>query len=497
MDVPAEVGQDVRPGVIALARGYGQRTGYQGDLVLDGAAPRGRPALRRRGGGGPARRRHGGVGAAARAAELGRAAAARRAPGAVPGAVVTGRAPRGLVAVLLLITIVGGWAVGVRVFGGIRTTNMTNAVAWGLWVALYIYFIGLSAGSFLLSSLVYVFGLKGFERVGPVALFSALVLLGTGLVFIGLDLGHIERGPTTYTHPQFHSVLSWEIMAYGAYVVIILTELWLLLRPDLARLRDASSGAWRWVYRVLALGTVDVSPAAVARNHRIVGWVAVIGLPVAVAVHGGTGAIFAVAKARPYWFSPLIPVVFVISALASGSGALTAIHWATGDRQDPAWAGRVRALGGIAVGMVAFDVLLLGSDLLVGLYSQIPEHTELYRTMLFGPFGWVFWGWQVGLGALVPIGLYLWRGRRSPGVAALAGALVAFGAIAVRLDIVVPSLTVPVLPGLDGALADLRYSYYYFPSWVEWLSSAGLMAGSALGWIAGYAVLPLRPQAPE
>ena len=43
-----------------------------------------------------------------------------------------------------------------------------------------------------------------------------------------------------------------------------------------------------------------------------------IGIPVALGVHGGTGAIFAVVKARPAWYSPIVPLVFIISALASG-----------------------------------------------------------------------------------------------------------------------------------------------------------------------------------
>lgn len=399
--------------------------------------------------------------------------------------------PNWFVAVLVLVTLAGGYAIGVRVVDGLRTTNLTNPVPWGLWVAFYIYFVGLSAGSYLLSSLVYVFQLEAFERIGRVALFSALVMLAAGLNFILIDLGHMERFVTVYTHPQWNSVLSWEIFAYVAYMAVVGAQLWLLMRVDLAALRERTRGPRHLLYRALAFGFDHTSPLAHQRDRRLVGWIAVIGLPIAIAVEGGPGALFAVAKARPFWFSPLIPIVFVVSALASGAGVLSVVHWMTGDRADPRWPLRVRMLGTISVAMVAAELLMLSSEVLVGVYSNIPDHLHLYRTLLLGPFAWVFWGWQIGLGSLVPITVLVLWGKRAPWVPALCGALVAFGAIAVRLDIVVPSLTVPVLPGLGDALADPRTYHDYFPSWVEWLSSAGLMAATALAWIVGFRLLPI------
>ena len=182
--------------------------------------------------------------------------------------------------------------------------------------------------------------------------------------------------------------------------------------------------------------------------------------------------------------------MFIVSALASGAGLLTAVHWVTGDRRDPNWGWRVRALGALSVGMVAFDLLLLCSDVLVGLYSNIPEHMELYHTLLQGTFAPIFWGWQIGLGALIPIALVL-TFRDRPGAAALAGMCVVLGTVAVRIDIVIPSLTIPALPGLEHALAHPRDAFTYFPSWVELATSVGLIAAGGLGWLAGWTLLPL------
>ncbi len=76
---------------------------------------------------------------------------------------------------------------------GLKVTSMTSVLPWGLWVSLYIYFIGLSAGSFLLSTLVYVFGMARYEKVGRMALYSVLLVLYVGVIFILIDLGRMER----------------------------------------------------------------------------------------------------------------------------------------------------------------------------------------------------------------------------------------------------------------------------------------------------------------
>lgn len=90
-----------------------------------------------------------------------------------------------------------------RIFHGHADTDYGNIVVWGLWVAAYIFFIGLSAGAFLVSSLVYVFDMKRFESIGTVALLTVLVTLLMALLSIVVDLGHMDR--------------AWHVMAYANF----------------------------------------------------------------------------------------------------------------------------------------------------------------------------------------------------------------------------------------------------------------------------------------
>lgn len=360
-----------------------------------------------------------------------------------------------------VVAIVGIAALYIRVTQGIQVTNLTSLVPWGLWVAFYIYFIGLSAGSFLISTMIYVFGLKRFEPIGRLALWAAFIALSTGLVFIWLDLGHMERFWTVFVNRSATSVLEWEIHFYNLYLVIMLAELWLLMRRDLIR-KGQEPGLMGFLCRILALGSNDLSDESAAKDMRMVKVLGTLGVPVAIGVHGGTGAIFAVVKARPYWYTGLFPLIFIVSALASGGALLTFIYAFFG-RKDQEHVSLVTALGKMVAGFLALDLIFLASELLVGLYGGVPDHVAVYRAILFGPFWYVFWLGQLGLGALVPLSLvFNKRTSNSLGWVGVAAALIVTGIVAVRLNIVIPPFTVPLMPGLDTAYPLGRFSTFDF-----------------------------------
>src|SRR3990170_2890646 len=136
-------------------------------------------------------------------------------------------------AVSIILILIGSWAWVDRWLYEHKDTNYGSVVPWGLWVAAYIYFIGLSAGSFLVSSLVYVFNIKRFESIGRLALFSAVVTLLLALLSISADLGHPFRAWHVLVYPNFQSPMAWMIWLYTAYFALVMLELWFVLRHDL------------------------------------------------------------------------------------------------------------------------------------------------------------------------------------------------------------------------------------------------------------------------
>lgn len=362
--------------------------------------------------------------------------------------------------ILGFISLAGLWAIIERFYNGLMVTHMTQIVPWGFWVALYIYFIGLSAGSFLLSSLIYVFGVKRFEPVGRIALLQALGCMLLALWFILIDLGHPERFYHVLTSWNYTSILAWEVLFYIFYIMIIFAELYYAMRSDIYQ---------QWTG--LELPHVEIS-----RNRKWLFILGIIGIPVAIGVHGGTGAIFAVTKARPNWFGGLFPIIFLVSALASGGGLLAFLTALTSRAKEE----KVKLLQGLirlTAGFVCLDLLLVSSEILVTFYGRIQGEVAGWNLTLFGPYWWVFWFIQLGLGGIVPIWILL--GRRtgcSAGWLGFAGFAVVAGVLGTRLNIVIPPQIQPMFEAIPGAYLHPRFAYGYFPSGNEWLLGLGTIA---------------------
>ncbi len=387
-----------------------------------------------------------------------------------------------------------GMGLYIRLTTGHADANYGSLVPWGLWVAQYVYFIGLSAGAFLLSSLVYVFGVKRFEPIGRLAVFAAIVSLLLALFTIWMDLGHLERFWHVFIYPNFASPMAWMIWLYTTYFILLVAEFWLLMRRDLVVAR--SLAGWRsFVARIAALGARNDSDESLAADMRKVKVLATIGVPLAIMFHGGVGALFGVLASRPYWNSGLFPIIFLVSALASGGALLTVASaiFQEGWREHRQM---VLDLGKIVLGLLLLDVLFQLSEILVGVYGADPGYVASLRLAVGGPHWYVFWIVQVGIGLLVPVAILASPLGRDPRLVPVACAAVVVGFIGVRLNIVVPGLAVEEIAGLSRAVDDPRYQTNYFPSAFEWLITVGIGGLGLLMFGIGEVFLPLSRHLP-
>lgn len=389
---------------------------------------------------------------------------------------------------LAALAAAGLWGIAHVLTEGHAVMNTTQHVPWGLWVSFYIFFLGLSAGSFLLSTLVYVFGMKRLEPAGPLALLQALGCLVLGGFLIVMDLGHPERVYKVLTSMNPSSVMGWMGIFYNVYIAVVLAELYFALRPRLVERGKASA-----FYRLLALGSTRADEASVARDRRWLRALGILGIPVAITVHGGVGVIFAVAKARPGWFSGLFPIVFLVSALASGGALLTflvaAFSRLDGERKRQV----VRDLARLSFGILAFGMLLLASEMLVTLYGNVPHESAAWKLTIGGPYWWVFWFVQIGAGFAVPLLLIFAKPLRE-NICALgaAGFLMVTGIVGERMNLIVPAQILPVFPELSHAYPHERWAMGYFPSTTEWLVALGTVAIGAWLFLLARKLLPLE-----
>ncbi len=397
---------------------------------------------------------------------------------------------KGFWALAILGFLLGSVGLYDRIANGMAGQNVGSYVTWGLQVATYIYLIGLSAGAFLLSTLVYVFNVKQVEKTGKLALFTALALLVAAMFAIWTELGHPERAWRLALGSNLGSVMGWLMFLYGAYFLLLVVELWFAIRPDLiaSRSRGGLQGA---VCGLLAFREAPLSELEAARDRSTLRVLGAIGVPLAVAFHGGVGSIFAVVGARPYWNSGLTPIAFLVGALASGGALFTAVSYIAGQgRGTDEWRKSVLFLGQVVLGLVLVDFLLELSDFIGVGYAAIPAHISSLSYILFGPQWWEFWVWHLLLGLLIPAGLLI-IGRKSPAAVALGGLLIAVNFIVVRLNIVIPGQITPEFSGLSKAFVDRRLTFEYVPSVYEWLFFVWFLAVAILVFLIGYKLLPL------
>jgi len=367
-------------------------------------------------------------------------------------------------ALWVLAAIIGGLGFLERLLHGDQATDFSSYIPWGLWVAAYIYFSGLSAGAFLVAAATYVFRIRVLEPVCRLSLLIAAVTLPMGLLMIGFDLGHLERAYLIIVRPQFHSMMAWMVWLYAAYLILVVAMLWLSLK-------SVQPGR---------------NPEAVTNDRARLRVLAIIGIPLAIAFAGGVGALFATLAAREYWHSSLFPIFFLVGALTSGMALVTAVVSWLWPSRDAAWKDLMTLLGRIVLVLILIDLILEWAEFSTPSWYQIGSFYELTRYVLFGPYWYVFWVVHLLLGVLVPI--LLLAKTRSPVITGVAAALVAVTFFAVRLNLVIPGLVTPELRGLELAYRDPignRLTFAYLPSWFEWQVLLGTIAfGVALWYVA-------------
>src|SRR6476659_7615861 len=198
---------------------------------------------------------------------------------------------------------------------------------WSVLIVLYPYITGLVAGAFILASLERVFKVETVRPTYRLALLTALAFLLVAPLPLQLHLGHPERSFEMYLTPHTSSAMAMFGFVYLWYLtVVLLLEIWLEWRADIVRLSQITTGPQRLLYKMLTLGSTNISPAARLVEEEVGDSVALIGTPSAFLLHGYVGFIFGSIKANPWWSTPLMPIVFLFSAMVSGNAAVMVLY---------------------------------------------------------------------------------------------------------------------------------------------------------------------------
>jgi Ni/Fe-hydrogenase subunit HybB-like protein len=277
---------------------------------------------------------------------------------------------------------------------------------WSLLIVLYPYITGLVAGAFILASLERVFRVEAVRPTYRLALLTALSFMLVAPLPLQLHLGHPERSLEMYLTPHRSSAMAMFGFVYLWYLmVVLLLEIWLEYRADIVRLAQSTTGITRLIYKALTLGSENVSTASRVIDDKVGYTVTVIGIPSAFLLHGYVGFIFGSIKANPWWSTPLMPIVFLFSAMTSGIAAVLLLYMATTKVKKVTL--DMRCLDTIAKYLFYTFVIDFTLEML-DLIHRTYEADESFRSLDFMVHTRLWFSQvvlQIGMGTLIPLAL--------------------------------------------------------------------------------------------
>ena len=134
------------------------------------------------------------------------------------------------IAILGVLTLMGLGAWGYQIMNGLGVTAMNNAVSWGLYIIMFMFFVGLSAGGLIVSSSATVFDIPAYKAVAKPAIILSTVCITLAGIFIMVDLGGVFRVYNLLIHPQFKSPLMWDVVVITTYMIINIAYLFYMTR---------------------------------------------------------------------------------------------------------------------------------------------------------------------------------------------------------------------------------------------------------------------------
>jgi Ni/Fe-hydrogenase subunit HybB-like protein len=384
-----------------------------------------------------------------------------------------------------LVVLWGAYLYAVQLVLGLGVTGMSRPVYWGVYLANFIFFTGISMAGTLISAILRVTQANWRRPITRLAEAITGFALALGGLQILIDMGRVDRVMNVLVYGRFQSPMLWDFTCIGVYFLSSLFYIYLPMLPDLARLRDkwTDAPAWRrWLYRVLALGWRG-SMEQFRRLEKLISIMAIVLIPVAALVHTVVSWLFGMTL-EPMWHSTIFGPYFIVGAIFSGIALLfifiTLIRRAwhleayIGEKQ-------YNYLGMLLLAMSAFWIYFTLSENLTTFYGAITDEMTVDQAKLLGSFHLLFWG-MVFLNAVIPFAVLVWRRGRTPIGTFVVSVGIVTGMWLERFLIVVPSLTRPRV-AFEWAS--------YLPTWTEIAITLASFALLALMYLVFFKIFPV------
>jgi len=295
---------------------------------------------------------------------------------------------RAWIALLLVILGVGIVFYVLQYIYGLGITGLGRDVSWGLYIANLTFFVGVAASAVMVVLPYYLHNFKEFGRITILGEFLAVTAVGMSMLFVIVDLGQPARMMNLILHPSPNSVLFWDVVVLGGYLLINL-----VIASTNLYAEHKSKAPPAWVKSLIYLS-----------------------IPWAISIHTATAFIYSGLAAKPFWLTALLAPRFLASAFASGPALLIIIGLVLRrfTKFDPGWAA-LQKLAQIATYGMIITMFFLVVEFFTVFYSKIPGHMEHFQYLFFGLEGHgilVPWMWTSIVLAILAIILLINPGTR-------------------------------------------------------------------------------------
>jgi predicted membrane protein len=275
---------------------------------------------------------------------------------------------------------------------------------WGILIVVYPFITGLVAGAFILASLERVFKVKILKPTYQIALLTALSFLLVATMPLISHLSQPQRAYEIMITPHSSSAMAIFGFVYLWYLmVVLLLEIWFDYRPSMVAWSNEKKGVMKWVYKILTLGVSDVSPRAVKWDRKLGYIITVVGIPSAFILHGYVGFIFGSIKANPWWSTPLMPIIFLFSAMVSGIALVMLVYMVISYfRKTVIDVNVLDSIGKYLFFVLILDFTLEGLDQIQRIY-EAEESFEIIKLLVSGKLYLTLFVAQGLVGTIIPL----------------------------------------------------------------------------------------------
>lgn len=317
---------------------------------------------------------------------------------------------------------------------------MTYEPVWGSIIAWYLFLAGLGGGAFIaagIASWLY----PQAHRVRKIGRVIGIVTVCIGLFLLMFDARAGLHNPWRFALLLDHlnsSVMSWGVVFLAVFMIIGFVALVVEIIDSC--FRGAKAGG----------KFATKHPERVEKGLKLPEWLNVAGMFFALCVGGYTGALLGAVKTFPLWNHPLLPVLFLVSALSTGFASVVLFGMLFARKETE----KIITIKRIHFGLAVCEIVLLGMMFFILNFQSVDAHATVV-SILAGQWAPLFWLCMGGFGLIVPTLVEAWelfvhKGKETAlsfGAGLVSEALVLMGGFFLRYLVIVAALPAGFMAG--------------------------------------------------